>query len=54
VIWMFLPRVFRRFGLLWLAWTAYRYWRRRSPQQKARMKERVRELTIRMRGAPVP
>jgi hypothetical protein len=51
---MFLPRVFRRFGLLWLGLMAYKYWRRLSPQQKARMKERVRGLTTRMRGAPAP
>jgi hypothetical protein len=50
---MFLPRVFRRWPL-WFAFLAYRYWRRLSPEQKARMKERVRGLTARMRGAPAP
>jgi hypothetical protein len=30
MIWMFLPRVFRRFGPLWLGFMAYRYWRRLS------------------------
>jgi hypothetical protein len=49
---MFLPRLFRPFGPLGLAFLAYSYWRRLSPQQKADMKERVRALAARMRGAP--
>ena len=50
--WMFLSRLFRPFGPLGLAFMAYRLWRRLSPQQKAALKERVRRLTTRMRGAP--
>ena len=54
VIWMFLPRVFRRFAPLWLGFMAYRYWRRLSPERKAALKKRMRGLTARMRGAPAP
>jgi hypothetical protein len=42
---MFLPRLFRPFGPLWIAFMAYRYWRRLSPQRKAEINERVRGLT---------
>ena len=42
---MFLPRLFRPFGPLWVAFVAYPYWRRLSPQRKAEIKERVRGLT---------
>jgi hypothetical protein len=41
---MFLPRLFRPFGPLGIAFMAYRYWRRLSPQRKAEIKERVRGL----------
>jgi hypothetical protein len=47
MIWMFLPRVFRRFGPLWLGLMACRYWRRLSPERKAALKERKRGLTAR-------
>jgi len=42
---MFLPRLFRPFGPLGIAFMAYRYWRRLSPQRKAEINERVRGLT---------
>ena len=42
---MFLPRLFRPFGPLGLAFMAYRLWRRLPPQRKAEIKERVRGLT---------
>jgi hypothetical protein len=51
---MFVPPAFRRFWPLWLGFMAYKYWRRLSPERKAALKERTRELTARMRGAPAP
>jgi hypothetical protein len=54
MIWMFLPRVFRRLGPLWLGLMAYKYWRRLSPERKAALKERVPGLIARMRGVPAP
>jgi hypothetical protein len=52
---MFLPRLFRPFGPLGLAFLAYRFWRRLSPEQRANLKERLRGLTNRLlRGAPAP
>src|SRR4026207_2056322 len=42
---MFLPRLFRPFGPLGLAFLAYRFWRRLSPPQKAALKERLSALT---------
>jgi hypothetical protein len=42
---MFLQRLFRPFGPLWVAFLAYRSWRRLSPQRKAEIKERMRGLT---------
>jgi hypothetical protein len=51
---MFLPRLFRPFGPLGLAFLAYRFWRRLSPEQKADLKERLRGLISRLRGAPAP
>jgi hypothetical protein len=52
---MFLPRLFRPFGPLGLAFLAYRFWRRLSPEQKADLRERLRGLITRLRrGAPAP
>jgi len=42
---MFLPRLFRPFGPLGLAFMAYRLWRRLPAQRKAEVKERLRRLT---------
>lgn len=44
-MWLLRPRLFRPFGPVGLAFTAYRYWRRLSPQRKAELKERARRLT---------
>jgi hypothetical protein len=46
---MFLPRLLRPFRLLGLAFMAYRYWRRLSPQHRADLKESVRVVAMRMR-----
>jgi len=46
------PRLFRPFGPLGLAFMAYRFWRRLSPERKADLKRRARGLAMRLRGAP--
>jgi len=43
-------RLFRPFGPLGLAWMAYRYWRRLSPQRRAQLKQQARRLTGRAAG----
>ena len=46
-MWLFRPRLFRPFGPVGLAFMAYRYCRRLSPQRKAELKGSARRLVDR-------
>jgi hypothetical protein len=42
VIWLFRGGLFRPFWPAWLAFTAYRYWKRLPPARKAEIRKRAR------------
>jgi hypothetical protein len=49
VIWLLRSRRFGPFRLVALALMAYRYWRRLSPERKAEITKRVRDVRSRLR-----
>jgi hypothetical protein len=51
VIWLFRRGLFRPFGPVWLAFAAYRYWKRLPPAQKVKIKGREQALAKRLRRA---
>ncbi len=48
MMWFLRRGLFRPFGPVGLAFTAYRLWRRLSPERKAELKSRTRQVTRRI------
>lgn len=48
MMWFLRRGLFRPFGPVGLAFTAYRLWRRLSPERKAELKRRTRQVTRRV------